>query len=257
MTRDRARKKAIRARMAASGEPYSVAARKLAATGPAGAAADVREVIARADQTLAEPSARIELRIDTVLPEWRPRPDPGPPVRLARFSARAVWERIARGVSAADLREAFTHQVAGGFLEPAAGRYQLDFGGYAVMCVDGRQFAGMPGTPLQASYRQRRPPTGRYEPLGLLLPLQGTTGAHHVSDETVRGTPCRMAAVQTGPAELTVWVDDQHVRRIRFEEHASSRRASVSRIVTLELWDFGVPVDSLDWSRLPSFRTDG
>ena len=45
MTRDRARKKAIRARMAASGEAYSVAARKLAATGPAGDAADVREII--------------------------------------------------------------------------------------------------------------------------------------------------------------------------------------------------------------------
>jgi hypothetical protein len=27
--------------------------------------------------------------------------------------------------------------------------------------------------------------------------------------------------------------------------------------VTLELWDFGVPVDSLDWSRLPSFRAEG
>jgi hypothetical protein len=257
VTRDRARKKAIRARMAASGEPYSVAARKLAAAGPAGGAADVREIIARAGKTLAEPSARIELRIDTVLPERPPRPDPGPLGRLARRSARAVWERIAPVVSAADLREAFTRQAADGFLEPAAGRYQLDFGGYAVMCVDGRQFAGMPGTPLQASYRQRRPPAGRYEPLGLLMPLQGTTGAQHVGDETVRGTPCRVVAVRTGSAELTVWVDDQHVRRIRFEEHASSRQASVSRIVTLDLWDFGVPVDSLDWSRLPSFRTDG
>ena len=63
--------------------------------------------------------------------------------------------------------------------------------------------------------------------------------------------------MRTDPAELTVWVDDQHVRRIRFEEHASSRQASVSRVVTLELWDFGIPVDSLDWSRLPSFRTEG
>jgi hypothetical protein len=31
----------------------------------------------------------------------------------------------------------------------------------------------------------------------------------------------------------------------------------VSRTATLELWDFGVPVDSLDWSRLPSFRAPG
>jgi hypothetical protein len=87
--------------------------------------------------------------------------------------------------------------------------------------------------------------------------LPGTTDAQHVGDETVRGTPCQMIAVRAGPAGLTVWVDDQHVRRIRFEEHASSGQASVTRIVTLELWDFGVPVSSLDWSRLPSFRADG
>ena len=42
VTRDRARKKAIRARMAATGEPYSVAARDLHDT-PAARAAVVRE----------------------------------------------------------------------------------------------------------------------------------------------------------------------------------------------------------------------
>ena len=257
MTRDRARKKAIRARMAATGEPYSVAARKLAAAGPAGDAADVREIIARADKTLAEPSARIDFRIDTVLrPEW-PRPHPGLLGRLARFSARTVWERIAPDVSAADVREAFTHQAGEGFLEPGAARYQLDFGEYAEMRVDDGHFAGRPGTPLQARHRQRRPPTGLNEPLELLVLLPGTTDAHHVGDEMVRGTPCQMIAVRTGPAELTVWVDDQHVRRIRREEHASSGQASVSRIVSLELWDFGVPVSSLDWSRLPRFRAEG
>ncbi|MGH3281408.1 MAG: hypothetical protein ACRDNW_20040 [Trebonia sp.] len=43
MPRDRARKKAIRPRMAASGEPYSVAARKLDAAPPPGDAV-AREV---------------------------------------------------------------------------------------------------------------------------------------------------------------------------------------------------------------------
>jgi hypothetical protein len=137
-------------------------------------------------------------------------------------------------VSAADLRETFTHQVADGFLEPAAGRYQLDFGGYAVMCVDGRQFAGRPETLLQASYRQRRPPTGRYEPLGLLMPLQGTTDAQPVRDETVRGTPCRMVAVQTGPPELTAWIDDQHAQSGMFcrSGYAPSRHEEVLTAVT-------------------------
>ena len=64
MTRDRARKKAIRRRMAASGEPYNVAARKLPGqaplSGPPGPApADdavaARAIIACAATTLAEP----------------------------------------------------------------------------------------------------------------------------------------------------------------------------------------------------------
>ncbi len=31
--------------------------------------------------------------------------------------------------------------------------------------------------------------------------------------------------------------------------------SGIFREVTLELWDFGVSVNKLDWSRLPSFRT--
>jgi len=154
------------------------------------------------------------------------------------------------------LREELTHRFGEGFLEPAAGRYQLDFGGYAEMCVDGRQFAGVPGASRRTSHRQRRPPSGLHEPLGLLLLLPGTTDAQHVGDEAVRGTPCRVVAVRAGPTGLTVWVDDQHIRRIWLEEHASPWPAGALRTVTLELWDFGVPVDSLDWSRLPSFRAD-
>ncbi len=49
---------------------------------------------------------------------------------------------------------------------------------------------------------------------------------------------------------VAVWIDGQHVRRIRFEQ-APFRR------LTLDLWEFGVPVDELDWSRLPAFRSPG
>jgi hypothetical protein len=257
MTRDRARKKAIRARMAACGEPYSVAARRLAAADSPGPAADAGEIIACADRTLRASSARIEYRIDTVLPERRPRPRSGPLGRLARLAARAAWERIAPGVDAAGLREAFTHQVGEGFLEAADGRYQIDYGAYAQMYIDGKRFGGRPGSLVQAHHRDHHAPDRRSDPLGLLMLLQGTTDAQHVRDETVRGTPCRMVAVRAGSAGLTVWIDDEHIRRIRFEEHASSVQASVSRIVTLELWDFGLPAVSLDWSRLPSLRTPG
>jgi hypothetical protein len=62
VTRDRARKKSVRAQMAASGEPYSVAARKLGSTGAADEAAARDEVITRAETTLAAASARFEVR---------------------------------------------------------------------------------------------------------------------------------------------------------------------------------------------------
>jgi hypothetical protein len=259
VTRDHARKKAIRARMAASGEPYSVAARKLAAAGPADDAAFVGEIIARAERTLAEPSSRIEFRVewDFVRREPPQARLPGPVGRLARLAARAAWDRIAPGVDAAALRDMFTNNVGEGFLEPAVGRYQLDYGGYAAMCVDGKRFGGRSGTPLQPRHRQRRPPTGLNEPLGMLRALLEVTDARHIGDEAVRGTECRAVAVTAGSAELTVWVDDEHVRRVRSEEHSSRPDFSLSTITTLELWDFGVPVDSLDWSRLPSLRTPG
>jgi len=59
---------------------------------------------------------------------------------------------------------------------------------------------------------------------------------------------------------LTVWIDGRHVRRVRFEDRApkdlrAEQRASVAKVLTLELWDFGVLVQELDWSRLPNFRT--
>jgi hypothetical protein len=69
VTRDRARKKSVRAQMAASGEPYSVAARKLGSTEAADEAAARDEVIARAEATLAASSARFEVRKEvTVVP---------------------------------------------------------------------------------------------------------------------------------------------------------------------------------------------
>lgn len=51
---------------------------------------------------------------------------------------------------------------------------------------------------------------------------------------------------------LTVWIDGQYVRRIRFEHGVPVRH-----LTTLDLWEFGVPVENLDWSRLPAFRSPG
>ena len=254
MTRDRARKKAIRARMAATGEPYSVAARDLDDT-PAARAAVVREVIARVNATLAAPSARVEYRRDSDFgsPEPVPRPRLGPLGRLARLTTRAAWKRIAPEVDVAEVRERFLRQVGVGFVEPAAGRYQVDYDGYAQMFTDGALFGGPSGAPLRPSNRVRRVPPRERDPLGVLRLLLEVTQARYAGAEAVRGTPCRAVAVLAGSAELTVWIDDEHVRRVR----SLWRAPSGSVIQVFELWEFGVPVGSLDWSRLPSFHATG
>jgi hypothetical protein len=268
VTRDRARKKAIRARMAATGEPYSVAARELDTTPPASEVV-VREVIARVNATLAAPSARIEYRRDSILnPPKRPtRSRPGPVGRLARLAAGAAWKRIAPGVDVGELREAFFHPVGVGFVEPAAGRYQIDYGAYAQMYIDGELFGGQSGAPLRDNNRSRRAEPQKNDPLRLLGLLREVTQARYSGAETLRGTPCRAVAVLAGsaeltvwlagPAELTVWIDDEHVRRIQSEWRDPGPRGIGSATQAFELWDFGVPAGSLDWSRLPSFRTPG
>lgn len=227
--------------------PYIVAFMS-AANVPSGGTAPVREVIARAASTMAAPSARFEYRFDfdVVAPESRP----GLVARLVRRAARAALSRLAPDVNVADLRQAFAHQVGVGFVEPAADRYMIDYGSYAVMRAGDKSFGGRSGSLLQARHRHRRAHERSDDPLRLLRLVQGAPDAQHVGDESLRGTPCRVVAIRSGPPELTVWADDQHIRKIQYEEGGSS----VSKKHALELWDFGVPVDWLDWSRLPSFH---
>jgi hypothetical protein len=286
VTRDRARKKAIRARMAATGEPYSAAARGLDAAGAAGAdaagadaagadtasaSADAAStdspalaavVIARANATLAAPRARIEVRVDRDI-DWsraRPRPRvPRPVARLARFAAEAAWKRVSPEMDLAsageELKRNFRHSAGEGFVEPAADRYQLDFGGYAQMHFDGGYYGGASGRPLRANNHQKPPDNPQQEPLDLLRRLRDATDARPVGHETVRGTPCRVVAVQAGSLELTVWTDDEHVRRVQSEWKVLGDRANGSILRTLELWDFGAEDSPADWTRLPDFRS--
>jgi hypothetical protein len=255
VTRDRARKKAIRARMAATGEPYSVAARELDDTPPANDTV-VREVVARVNATLAAPSARIEYRADMDFGprEGQTRPRPGPVGRLARLAAGAAWKRIAPGVDAGELREGFLHQVGVGFVEPAAGRYQIDYGAYAQMYIDDELFGGQSGASLRPNNRVRQERPQEWNPLGLLRLLREVTTARQAGAETLRGTPCRAVVVLAGSAELTVWIDEEHVRRIQSDERGPAPRRSLW-VRSFELWDFGTPAGSLDWTHLPSFRT--
>lgn len=108
MTRDRARKKAIRARMDANGETYTTAARKLdAARVGDGAVAPATVLIACVNRTLASPGARIALRVDWASRWGLGRPAghrPGRVGRLATFAADAVVKRISPGTDLATVR---------------------------------------------------------------------------------------------------------------------------------------------------------
>jgi hypothetical protein len=290
--------------MAATGEPYSVAARALnaesipadpaavpadepvaveaataepvpagpAAAGPAadaesGAATEpaadpagaLAEVIACAGRTLAAPSARLQIRDDTETgrdPEPAPRRPPGPVGRLAGRAVKRLLGSAVADMTAAEFRELLLHQYGAGFIEPAAGRYLIDFGGYAQVLVDGRRFGGLSGEPLGPRYEIRPHRFRRDDPLDALRKLQRATAARWAGTEQVRWMTCRVVATTVDDMEFTVWLNDQHIQRFQTVERGSGRSARAARTETVELWDFGVPVDQLDWSRLPTFRTD-
>jgi hypothetical protein len=170
--------------------------------------------------------------------------------------AKGVWGRIAPETDPAELREIFLHQVGEGFVEPAVGRYLIDFGGFAEVLIDGRRFSGAAGAPLGPRYENRN---GRWraqdDPLDALRRLQGATAARWIGAAAVGGTPCRLVETTAGQAEFTVWIDDERIRRFQSAVRGSGPSISATKTETVELRDFGVPVDSLDWSRLPSFRT--
>jgi hypothetical protein len=165
--------------------------------------------------------------------------------------------------------------VAAGVAEPARGRYMINFGSSAQLHAGGKTFSGRSGRSLEAVHAS----TGGQqvgEVLWLLQLLLGTTDAGLDGTETIRGTACRKLAVHAdlerasnaGEEGLrpplverfeelralpaTVWIDGQHVRRVRFEQGSPA-----SQISTLDLWEFGVPVGELDWSRLPTSGSPG
>jgi hypothetical protein len=263
VTSEHARKQAIRARMAATGEPYSVAARALAADlalAPAapGDPAALAEVIACVGRTLAAASARLVIQADTDIdrdPEPDLDPRPGLAGRLAGRVVRRLLGPAAADISVAELRERVLHQYGAGFIEPAAGRFLVDFGGYAEMLVDGRRYGGLSGQPVGPRHEQRPHRNRRDDPLDALRKLQRATEARWAGTERVRETTCRVAATRVNDEEFTVWLDDQRVQRFRTVHHGSGRSGRATTTETTELWSYGAPVDDLDWTRLPAFRT--
>ena len=256
MTRDRARKKSVRAQMAAGAEPYSVAARKAGRTGAANEAAARDEVITRAGATLAASSARFEVRKEvTAGPATAPARDRyrhGPFRRLADGAARTAWDHMVPEQARTRLRTAGPG-MARGIIEPSAGRFarhqvEWDPGMLALTMFISRPQQGRDSVPNAHVENE--------DPLELLTRLRSVTAARYAGDETVRQTRCRKIAVTVSgtTAGYTVWVDNEHVRQIRAVMPATQRAVVtmlVTTTVTTQLWDFGVPADSVDWPPLP------
>lgn len=240
MTRDRARKQSVRARMAASGEPYSVAARKLTGDAEPAHVAAVSVLRDRIDATLAAPNARIQVRSETDLGT---RTDL--PARLARFISAFVAKRMMPGMGTS------TGGLLGeGFAEPAAGRYQVYWGGgYATVVTGGRPFSGRTGEPVE-----EHPTTGSGAGedwlRGPLEHMRGVASARFSGEDSVRGMPCQVITAVTGSSEFTVWVDDVYIRRFIAKTEGLSLLGKIKAEVTFELWDFGV-AEALGWSRFP------
>jgi hypothetical protein len=255
VTRDRARKKSVRAQMAASGEPYSVAARKLGSTQAADEAAARDEVIARVEATLAASSARFEVRkevtADPVTAAAQDRHRHGRFKRLADVAVKAAWDHMVT-----EQAHTAASGMARGFIEPAARHFQhvqltQDDGVLAhAMIITRSEFGGTPNSHVI-----------REDPLELLMRLRSVTAARYVvGEETIREVRCRkIAATVSGTtAVFTVWVDGDHVRQIRAVTPKTTKRRVVTVLATTtlaaQLWDFGVPVDSMDWPPLPPRR---
>jgi hypothetical protein len=229
--------------MTASGEPYSVAARKLADEAEPSDVTAISLLDDRVNATLAAPSARIHFRVETNLGTREDLP-----AKLVRGIGNAVLKRITPGM------EASVGGMAGeGFIEPPAGRYQIYWGGYATVVTGGRQFFGRPGEPVH----EHPSPDSNSGDDSLLEPMEyirSGASARFTGEEIVRGTPCRVMAVEKGSREFTIWVDDAYIRRIREKTVKSTVLGKLRGQATLELWDFGVSTGTLDWSTFPGPR---
>jgi hypothetical protein len=238
---------------------------------------DLRDdVLACAERTLRGTQVRVTLKREFDF-SMRERPSMsrrrggllrpvGKVVRAGATAAgKAAWRHWAEG-------EDFGHLDGEGIVEPAARRHMVDFGSFAELYKDGRQWNGPSGKPLATT--DPWPTDSGLDLWFLLDALLGTAAAEPEAEETLHGAHCRRvsarvdlvrAAERTAESPrvpsvnrfdqlrslpITVWIDDRHVRRVRFREGDE-----VSMTLTLDLVDFDPAADDLDWDRLPTFRT--
>jgi len=199
-------------------------------------------------RTRSAGSARMELQIgERALPSEFDRP-----ISVIRHPMRGFARWFVELQSSANTTE--------GLIDLRSRRYML-FGPYAQIYADGELRGGAPGRSLSSLTRGTNRPV---VPLWLLDLLDRMHDARESGSEDLRGVSCRHLTPDLDaqhasatlpsqwPSDTTVlrpevWIgDDGYVRRVQV--HAMDRTQA------LELWDFGVPLDDLDWTRLPAHQ---
>jgi hypothetical protein len=235
------------------------------------------EVLACAGRTVTVERARFELTREMSV-NWpddvrRQRRSGGllrPVGRLAKTAgkaaATAAWRHWTDDLPG--------HLTGEGVVEPPARRYMLDFGAYAELYKDGQRWGGVAGQPVGT--RDPSPSDRQLDLWWLLDAPRGTIEATLEGREALHGTTCRRLAVSVDLARasalapggmrvpsvqrfeelaalpLTVWIDGEHVRRVRFTEGDVA-----ATTLTLDLVELDPGVGDLDWDRFPAFRTPG
>jgi hypothetical protein len=145
----------------------------------------------------------------------------------------------------------------------------VDYDSYAVLQVGAEQWSGRSGRPLNTLSAA---PSPIPSPLWLVDLVAGVTSAEDHGTEEVDGQAWRHLLATTSLAEASarrpegmaspawdryeellalpveVWLQDGHLRRLRF--------VAEQRTDAVTFTDFGVPVDGLDWNRLPATRSN-
>jgi hypothetical protein len=233
------------------------------------------EVLACAERTLTAPRARIELTREMSV-NWpedvRRRRRRGGLLRPAGRLAKTVGRSAVKAAWRHWTDDDPGHLKGEGVMEPPARRHMLDFGAYAELYKDGRRWGGGSGSSIAT--RDPSPSDRQIDLWWLLDALRGTTDASLEGEEALHATTCRRVAVHVDLSRasaqapggmrvpsverfdeltalpLTVWIDGEHVRRVRFTE--GDLAAST---LTLDLLELDPDMGELDWDRLPALRT--
>lgn len=232
-----------------------------------GSTAALEELREARDRSIDAGTARVALHAENKWqwPSVADLPGSGPVQASVRIAGRAAGRVLKLAVKDFD----FGRLEGEGVLDIVGRRWMLDFGSYAQLRTDGKLWHGRSGRLLSTLPSEA---TRASDPLWLWDLLAAVTAADAAGLEMLGGDLCTHLDVITNLARVSeatpddvplpggfnrfeqlealpvaVWLCGGQIRRIRFDHGFT--------VDTLDFWDFGVSVNSYDWSRLPTFRS--